>query len=160
MHSIALICLQLLFEIVAGHQHKILLLYVLDIFMNLCCLPAKLFTSHNHQFVFVGHIVCAVMLLSQSTGTAIDAMPEGVVCVFSARSAQLVGCSKIQLGHHCLLCSVDGEDMGVENKSDQMEMARCMFWLMIVGYNVRTLVGCVRCCLHNLLYCFSWDVQS
>ena len=45
----------------------------------------------------------------------------------------------MQLCTHHLLCSADGEDMGVENKSDHVEMARCMFWLMIVGYNLRTL---------------------
>ncbi|KAL3161361.1 hypothetical protein ABBQ32_010256 [Trebouxia sp. C0010 RCD-2024] len=35
--------------------------------------------------------------------------------------------------------ALTGEDMGVENKSDHVELARCMFWLMIVGYNLRTL---------------------
>ena len=29
--------------------------------------------------------------------------------------------------------------MGEESKSNHLELARCMFWLMIVGYTLRTL---------------------
>lgn len=72
----ALTCLQLLFEV--GHQEN-LLLSVVGTLMSLCCLPAKLFTII--KLVYVRHAVCAVMLLSWSTGTGIDAMTEGVVCV-------------------------------------------------------------------------------